>query len=66
LRRWAAATVPTLILVGGRSPDWMQHGMRQLDQLLPNSQLRSLEGQTHMVKAGGLSGARGILRRTAT
>jgi hypothetical protein len=33
----------------------MQHGMRQLDQLLPNSKLRSLEGQTHMVKAKAVS-----------
>ncbi len=49
--RWATAAVPTLALVGGKSPEWMQHGMRELDELLPNSELRSLEGQTHMVKA---------------
>jgi hypothetical protein len=43
------------VLVGGKSPDWMQHGMRELDSLLSNSQLRSLEGQTHLVKAKALA-----------
>jgi pimeloyl-ACP methyl ester carboxylesterase len=49
--RWAAVTVPTLVMVGGKSPTWMQHGMRALADLLPNAQHRVLEGHTHMVKA---------------
>jgi len=49
--RWTTVTMPTLVIVGGKSPEWMQHGMRELADLLPNARRRSLEGQTHMVKA---------------
>ena len=44
-------TMPTLSVVGGKSPAWLHHGMRALADVLPNAQLRVLEGQTHMVKA---------------
>ena len=49
--RWAGVTMPTLSVVGGKSPAWLHHGMRALADVLPNAQLRVLEGQTHMVKA---------------
>jgi pimeloyl-ACP methyl ester carboxylesterase len=52
---WASATVPTLVVEGGKSPAWMRNAMRELADLLPNANLRTLEGQTHMVKAQKLA-----------
>ena len=49
--RWASATMPTLVIVGGNSPTWMKNGMRALADALPKAEHRTLEGQTHMVKA---------------
>ena len=49
--RWGAVGVPTLVLVGGKSPEWMKNGMRSLTELLPSARREVLEGQTHMVKA---------------
>ena len=55
--RWAGATMPTLAMVGGKSPAWMQHAMRQLADVLPSARHRVLEGQTHVVKAKALAPA---------
>lgn len=54
-QRWAAVTVPTLVAVGGKSPGWMRAGMAQLAEVLPNAHHRTLEGQTHIVKAQALA-----------
>ena len=48
---WACVTVPTLVMDGGKSPAWIRHANRALANVLPNAQYRTLEGQTHMVKA---------------
>ncbi|MCU1258670.1 MAG: hydrolase [Bryobacterales bacterium] len=48
--RWAAITVPALVMDGGNSPAWMRHGNQSLTSVLPNAQYRTLEGQTHMLK----------------
>jgi|HubBroStandDraft_6_1064221.scaffolds.fasta_scaffold120924_3 pimeloyl-ACP methyl ester carboxylesterase len=48
--RWATVRVPTLVMDGGRSPQWMRHGNRALAQVLPNAQYRTLAGQTHMLR----------------
>jgi pimeloyl-ACP methyl ester carboxylesterase len=53
--RWAAVTIPTLVVVGGKSPGWMQRGMRELADLLPHARRRTLDGQTHMVKPKALA-----------
>lgn len=53
--RWAAATMPTLVAAGGKSPDWMRHAMKDLADVLPNAKHRTLEGQTHIVKAEALA-----------
>jgi pimeloyl-ACP methyl ester carboxylesterase len=53
--RWASATMPTLVAVGGKSPTWMRRAMRALADVLPNARHRTLEGQTHIVKAGALA-----------
>jgi len=54
---WGAVSVPTLVMVGGKSPAWMANGMRSLAELLPDGRLQVLEGQTHMVKAKALAPA---------
>ena len=53
--RWNSATMPTLVAVGGKSPDWMRHAMRELAEVLPNASHSTLEGQTHIVKAEALA-----------
>ena len=49
--RWAGATMPTLVMDGGKSPAWMRNAMRALTGVLPNATYRTLPGQTHMIKA---------------
>lgn len=49
--RWATVTVPTLVMDGGKSPAWTRNAMKALADVLPNAEYRTLEGQTHMVKA---------------
>jgi pimeloyl-ACP methyl ester carboxylesterase len=55
--RWASTTVPTLVMEGGKSPEWMRQGVQALASVLPNARLRTLEGQTHMVKPNVLAPA---------
>ena len=52
---WSSVTMPTLVAVGGKSPDWMRHAMWELPNVLPNAQHRTLEGQTHIVKPEALA-----------
>jgi pimeloyl-ACP methyl ester carboxylesterase len=53
--RWSAAAMPTLAMDGSRSPAWMRNGMRALAGVLPNATFRTLDGQTHMVKAAAIA-----------
>jgi pimeloyl-ACP methyl ester carboxylesterase len=53
--RWASATVPTLVVDGGKSPTWMRNSMRALANVLPDARYRTLDGQTHMVKPKALA-----------
>jgi pimeloyl-ACP methyl ester carboxylesterase len=55
IARWASATSPTLVMAGGKSPQWMLNAMRSLAGVLPNAQYRVLDGQTHMVKPKALA-----------
>ena len=48
--RWSSATMPSLVMAGGKSPAYMQNGMRALAAALPNAQHLTLAGQTHMIK----------------
>jgi pimeloyl-ACP methyl ester carboxylesterase len=48
---WPSVAMPTLVMAGGKSPAWMRHAARALANTLPNAQYRTLDGQTHMVKA---------------
>ena len=48
--RWAAVTMPTLTIVGGKSPKWVHNGMQATAETLPNSRFHLLEGEMHIVK----------------
>lgn len=53
--QWSSATMPTLVMDGGKSPDWMRNAMRSLAEVLPNARYRALDGQTHMLKPEALA-----------
>jgi pimeloyl-ACP methyl ester carboxylesterase len=42
-----AVTVPTLVMSGGNSPEWLANTARALVSLLPDVSYRTLEGQDH-------------------
>jgi pimeloyl-ACP methyl ester carboxylesterase len=48
--RWTEVTIPTMIVVGGKSPVWMQNSTQALARVLPNAELRVAARQTHWVK----------------
>jgi len=53
--QWTSATIPTLAVAGGKSPDWMRNAMQALADVLPNARYQTLQGQTHVVKPEALA-----------
>jgi pimeloyl-ACP methyl ester carboxylesterase len=53
--QWAHVTMPTVVIAGSKSPEWMRNAMRALAETLPNASHRVLDGQTHLVKAAALA-----------
>lgn len=49
--QWSAVTMPTLAIVGGKSPAWMEHAVKAVAEVLPRARYELLTGQNHMVKA---------------
>jgi pimeloyl-ACP methyl ester carboxylesterase len=49
LARYAAVTIPTLVIVGGDSPPHQQRAVAELAARLPDVRLRTLPGQGHQV-----------------
>jgi pimeloyl-ACP methyl ester carboxylesterase len=49
--RWSTVAAPTLVLVGSKSPGWMQNAMKSLAAILPNATHHVLQGQSHIVRA---------------
>ena len=47
---WSGVTAPTLVAYGGKSPAVLQEGSRALARVLPNAELRELQGVGHNVK----------------
>lgn len=48
--QWASAvSIPTLVMDGGASPDYMRQAAHALADAIPNAQYRTLPGQTHEV-----------------
>jgi pimeloyl-ACP methyl ester carboxylesterase len=54
-KEWASVTVPTLVVYGGKSPAVLKQGSRVLADVLPNGELRELEGVSHNVKMNVLA-----------
>ncbi len=52
---WASVTIPTLVVTGAKSPAVLRQGSRVLAEVLPNAELRELEGVSHNVKMGVLA-----------
>jgi pimeloyl-ACP methyl ester carboxylesterase len=44
-------SVPTLVMVGGRSPEYMRNAQTAIAEAVPDARLEVLKGQTHMVRA---------------
>jgi pimeloyl-ACP methyl ester carboxylesterase len=57
LRRWASVGVPTLVMDGGASPDWIRNAAAALTEVLPDAQRRTLGGQGHRPDAEVLTPA---------
>jgi pimeloyl-ACP methyl ester carboxylesterase len=53
--RWSVVEVPTLVMAGGKSPEWMRFGQAALAAVLPNARHRVLEGQTHLLEPGAVA-----------
>jgi alpha-beta hydrolase superfamily lysophospholipase len=47
LGRWSSVAIPTLVLAGGASPPFIQHGAAILTAVLPGAVMQVLDGQTH-------------------
>lgn len=52
---WSSVKIPTLVVYGGKSPAWMQNGMKALAKTLPQAALLVLPGATHLVKPQSLA-----------
>lgn len=48
--RWSSVGIPTLLLLGGKSPTWIEHGVKALAEAMPHAEMRVLDRQAHMVK----------------
>ena len=53
--RAAAVTVPTLVIAGGATWDWLKTSAQALAAVIPAGQYRVLDGQTHAVAAEALA-----------
>jgi pimeloyl-ACP methyl ester carboxylesterase len=47
---WTAVTMPVQVVYGGKSPTLLREGSRALAEVLPNAELREVEGLSHNVK----------------
>jgi pimeloyl-ACP methyl ester carboxylesterase len=52
---WAATTMRTLVMTGAKSPAVLQQGSRALAEVLPNAELRVVEGISHNPKMNVLA-----------
>ncbi len=49
--KWASITAPTLVIGGGKSPAWLHGAVAAVADSVPGASRRTLDGQTHLVKA---------------
>jgi pimeloyl-ACP methyl ester carboxylesterase len=52
---WKNVAMPTLVMDGGKSPQYMRNGQKHWAEVLPNAEYRTLPGQTHNVKTGAIA-----------
>jgi pimeloyl-ACP methyl ester carboxylesterase len=50
INRFADVRVPTQVLLGGKSPQWLANAAHGLERALPAGELTVLDRQTHMLK----------------
>jgi pimeloyl-ACP methyl ester carboxylesterase len=55
--RWSGATMPALVMDGGKSPQYLRNAARAMSEALPKADYQTLPGQTHMVKASAIAPA---------
>ncbi len=48
-------TVPTLVISGGDSPEFLHHAAQAIADALPDAQHRTLEGQTHDISPAAIA-----------
>jgi hypothetical protein len=44
-------TAPTLVIAGGKSPEYMRNAQSAVADALPDGRSATLPGQTHMIRA---------------
>jgi len=55
MKRATTITVPTLVVGGEKSPQFLRTAVKAVADVVPHAQLRLLEGQTHNVSAKRLA-----------
>jgi pimeloyl-ACP methyl ester carboxylesterase len=53
--RWAGATMPVLVVAGGKSPPWLRNGASALAEVLADAESRTLDGQEHAVAPAAIA-----------
>ena len=48
---YASVATPTLVIAGGKSPEYMRNAQAAIADQVPGARLATLRGQTHMIKA---------------
>jgi pimeloyl-ACP methyl ester carboxylesterase len=52
---WPGASMPALVMDGGKSPAWMRNAQAAIAHVLPRATARTLPGQNHMVTAEAIA-----------
>ena len=52
---WPGASMPALVMDGGKSPAWMRNAQAAIARVLPHATARTLPGQNHMVGADAIA-----------
>jgi pimeloyl-ACP methyl ester carboxylesterase len=55
VRAFVDVAVPTLVMDGGASPEWIHHAAGLLTETLPDARRQTLEGQTHAADPGAIA-----------